>query len=156
MARGGGGRGRDLTAANFPNPGFYGSHRLDRNNTRDNRLLSADPSSLGGKMRLGNQCLDLGYLADCKHLASDLLRNSRRSFVKYCADEQYGIDRDNDRSRSAKQYRVCVSLIGHGKAHKNINSCILKRGVDDINQYYVQEDRKRDCEILGRRHFRRT
>ena len=75
-------------------------------------------------MRLGNQRMDVGNLADREHLASDLLHNSWRSFVKYCADEQHGIDRGNDRSRTTKRYRLPVSLIGHVKPQKKINTVL--------------------------------
>lgn len=104
----------------FQNPGFYGSDRLDRNYTRDHRLLPADPTSVGGKMRMGHQRVDLGHLARREHSTLDLLLNSRRGIVKYCADKQYGSDRDNDCPRSQKQYRLCVSPIGDRGSHKNV------------------------------------
>ena len=73
-------------------------------------------------MRLGHQCLDLGDLADRERFASDLLRNTRRSFIKRCADKQHGINRDNNCSRSTKQYCLRLSLIGHDESLENLRA----------------------------------
>ena len=80
-----------------------GNHRLDRNNACNHRVLPADPSSVGRKMRLGHKRLDLGYLVYRKSSADDLLRRSRRGFAERCAGEQHGIDRNDDRSCSEEQ-----------------------------------------------------
>jgi hypothetical protein len=70
-------------------------------------------------MCLGHQRLDLDHLADREHFAPDLLHNSRPSFVKYCADKQFGFNRHNNCPCSTKQYRLCVSFIGHGESQEN-------------------------------------
>lgn len=77
---------------------------------------------MGRKMRLGYQRVDLGHLVDGKHFASYLLHNSRRGSIKYRTDKQYGVDRDNNCSRSPKQYSLCVSFIGHGESHEKLTT----------------------------------
>lgn len=76
-------------------------------------------------MRLGYQRLDLGHLADRERFASHLLHDSRRSFVKCCADKQYGVDRNNNCVGSTKQYRLCVSYIGHSERQEKLDSRTL-------------------------------
>ena len=61
-------------------------------------------------MRLGDQCLDMGNLADRKHSAFDLLHHSRRGAAEHCADQQHGVDRDDDSFGPTKQQCLSASF----------------------------------------------
>jgi hypothetical protein len=75
---------------------------MDRYNARDHCVLPADSSSVGRKMRLGHQRLDMGFVAYRKPAADDLLHRSRRGLAERCAGEQHCIDRYDDRTCPAE------------------------------------------------------
>ena len=76
-------------------------------------------------MRLGHQRLDLGDLADRERFASDLLRSTRRSLIKRCADKQHGVNRGNNCPRSTKQYCLRISLICHVESLEDLRTSHL-------------------------------
>lgn len=87
---------------NFDSSADHANHRLDRNNSGYHRLLSADPSSMGRKMRLGHKRVDMDHMAYRQCAAADLLHRSRGDLVERCAGDKYGIDCYDDRSCSTK------------------------------------------------------
>lgn len=87
---------------NLDSSADYANHRLDRNNLGYPRLLSADPSPLGGKMRLGHKRVDMDHMAYRQPAAADLLHRSRGDLAERCAGDKYGIDRYDDRACSTK------------------------------------------------------
>ena len=69
-------RGRRANLDLLPTPTTDGNSRLDRNDPSDHCLLSTDPAFMGGKVRMGNKCLDVEHLADRKRVPSTLLHCS--------------------------------------------------------------------------------